>query len=82
MCHRTSQLGDATPCPPPGDKGPRRLAKPPHLSAEEAERRRQDKLREDGMKLVAMIRVRPRLLPCRPPFPASHSPLPLNVSGA
>ncbi|XP_025048598.1 E3 ubiquitin-protein ligase RNF31 [Alligator sinensis] len=56
VCHRTSQLGDATPCPPPGDKGPRRLAKPPHLSPEEAERRRQDKLREDGMKLVAMIR--------------------------
>ncbi|KAH1181993.1 hypothetical protein KIL84_009747 [Mauremys mutica] len=49
---RTSQLGG----PPQEEKGPRRPGKPHPLSPEEVERRRQEKLREDGMKLVAMIR--------------------------
>ncbi|XP_065270615.1 E3 ubiquitin-protein ligase RNF31 [Emys orbicularis] len=52
VCNRTSQLGG----PPQEEKGPRRPGKPHPLSPEEVERRRQEKLREDGMKLVAMIR--------------------------
>ncbi|CAM4657780.1 unnamed protein product [Caretta caretta] len=52
VCNRTSQLGG----PPQEEKGLRRPGKPHSLSPEEVERRRQEKLREDGMKLVAMIR--------------------------
>uniref|UniRef100_A0A674JX97 RanBP2-type domain-containing protein n=1 Tax=Terrapene triunguis TaxID=2587831 RepID=A0A674JX97_9SAUR len=52
VCNRTSQLGGPT----QEEKGPRRPGKPHPLSPEEVERRRQEKLREDGMKLVAMIR--------------------------
>ncbi|XP_067389169.1 LOW QUALITY PROTEIN: E3 ubiquitin-protein ligase RNF31 [Emydura macquarii macquarii] len=58
VCNRTSQRGglSPTPRPPPEEKGPQRPGKPHPLTPEEAERRRQEKLREDGMKMVAMIR--------------------------
>ncbi|XP_042327873.1 E3 ubiquitin-protein ligase RNF31 [Sceloporus undulatus] len=70
MCNRTSQRGGPEPLmphpklekdeedkrkrgPPVETKSPR---KAPPISLEEAEHRRQEKLREDGQKMVAMIR--------------------------
>ncbi|XP_077171709.1 E3 ubiquitin-protein ligase RNF31 isoform X2 [Paroedura picta] len=69
ICNRTSQRGDCKPapliCKPEGEEKPQKEpadVKPEpkcpskSLSQEEAEHRRQEKLREDGQKIVAMIR--------------------------
>ncbi|XP_075346879.1 E3 ubiquitin-protein ligase RNF31 isoform X2 [Mycteria americana] len=63
VCHRTG----GTPTPPPASPrpaatatpgGPKRAGEPPAPSpSQEAERRRQERLREDGRRLVALVRA-------------------------
>uniref|UniRef100_A0A8C8RZU2 RBR-type E3 ubiquitin transferase n=1 Tax=Pelusios castaneus TaxID=367368 RepID=A0A8C8RZU2_9SAUR len=56
VCNRTSQRGGPSPHPLLEEKGLQRPSKSHPLGPEEVEQRRQEKLREDGMKLVALIR--------------------------
>ncbi|XP_074838540.1 E3 ubiquitin-protein ligase RNF31 [Carettochelys insculpta] len=78
VCNRTSLPGAG----PPDDKGPRHPGKPLPLAPEEAEQRRQEKLREDGMKLVAMIReaelvgVSPEEVAAAAGYSGTEQPLP------
>ncbi|XP_064359403.1 E3 ubiquitin-protein ligase RNF31 isoform X2 [Dromaius novaehollandiae] len=56
LCHRTAA---APPAPPADEEGPRRPGRPPAPPArsQEAERRRQERLREDGRRVVALVRA-------------------------